>query len=152
MINACLWDVPALEKHLRLLVQLLNGLRRKKLGGQSSTLSGWFSSHSAHRGSTFKKSAAIFRSMWIFRHPHGSEKTCSPSTNLTFTGIELDTIRCESPLLEDELLWCQHWIAAFLRRKKETLKELKSLIGVLNFACSVVVPGRSFFKTSNWFD
>ena len=36
--------------------------------------------------------------------PMAPEKTCSPSTNLTFPGIELDTIRCESPLLEDELL------------------------------------------------
>ena len=67
------------------------------------------------------------------------KKTCSPSTILTFAGIELDTIRCESRLPEDKLLKCQHLIAAFLRRKKATLKELQSLIGVLNFACSVVL-------------
>ena len=78
--------------------------------------------------------------------PMAPEKTCGPSTILTFAGIELDTIRCESRLPEDKLLKCQHLIAAFLRRKKATLKELQSLIGVLNFACSVVVPGRSFLR------
>ena len=81
--------------------------------------------------------------------PMAPEKTCGPSTILTFAGIELDTIRCESRLPEDKLLKCQHLIAAFLRRKKATLKELQSLIRVLNFACSVVVPGRSFLKTSH---
>ena len=74
------------------------------------------------------------------------EKTCGPSTILTFAGIELDTIRGESRLPEDKLFKCQHLIAAFLTRKKATLKELQSLIGVLNFACSVVVPGRSFLR------
>ena len=78
--------------------------------------------------------------------PMAPEKTCGPSTILTFAGIELDTIRCESRLPEDKLLKCQHLIAVFLRRKKATLKELQSLIGVLNFACSVVVPGRSFLR------
>lgn len=64
-------------------------------------------------------------------------------------GIELDTIRCESRLPEDNLLKCQQLTAAFLRRKKATLNELYSLIRVLNFACLVVVPGLFSFKTSN---
>ena len=34
----------------------------------------------------------------------------------------------------------------FLKRKKVTLKELQSLIGCLNFACSIVVPGRAFLR------
>ena len=37
-------------------------------------------------------------------------------------------------------------IAAFLHRKKVTLKELQSLIGLLNFACSIVTPGRAFSR------
>jgi len=34
-------------------------------------------------------------------------------------------------------------IASFLKKKKATLTELQRLTGVLNFACSVVVPGLS---------
>ena len=37
-------------------------------------------------------------------------------------------------------------IAVFIKKRKATLRELQSLIGVLNFACSVVVPGRCFLR------
>ena len=32
------------------------------------------------------------------------------------------------------------------KRRKTTLKELQSLIGLLNFTCSVVLPGRAFLR------
>ena len=41
---------------------------------------------------------------------------------------------------------CKLLISSFLRRKKVTLQEIQSLTGVLNFACSVVVPGRVFLR------
>ena len=41
---------------------------------------------------------------------------------------------------------CVHFIANFLSRKKVTLKELQSLLGLLNFACAVVTPGRAFLR------
>ena len=34
----------------------------------------------------------------------------------------------------------------FLQRPKVSLKELQSLIGVLSFACSVIIPGRAFLR------
>ena len=37
-------------------------------------------------------------------------------------------------------------VSAFLRRKKVTLREIQSLTGLLNFACSVVVLGRAFLR------
>jgi hypothetical protein len=40
---------------------------------------------------------------------------------------------------------CRHY-CVFLNRKKVTLKDLQSLIGLLNFACSVIVPGRAFLR------
>ena len=61
---------------------------------------------------------------------------------MTFADVELDTIRRESHLSEDKLLKCKHLITEFMRKKKVTLRELQLLIGLLNFACSVVVPGR----------
>ena len=77
--------------------------------------------------------------------PMAPEKTFGPSTILTFAGVELGTIRCESRLPEDKLLKCKQLIAEFIK-KKATLRELQSLTGVLNFACSVVVPGRCFLR------
>ena len=74
------------------------------------------------------------------------EKTFGPSTILTFAGVELDTIHCESRLPEDKLLKCKQLIAEFIKKKKATLRELQSLTGVLNFPCSVVVPGRCFLR------
>ena len=78
--------------------------------------------------------------------PMAPEKTFGPSTILTFAGVELDTIRCESRLPEEKLLKCKQLIAEFIKKKKATLRELQSLTGVLNFACSVVVPGRCFLR------
>ena len=37
-------------------------------------------------------------------------------------------------------------ISEFLGRKKVTLKEVQPLSGLLNFACSVIKPGRTFLR------
>ena len=37
-------------------------------------------------------------------------------------------------------------LAHFLKKKKVTLKELQSLLGLLNFATSCIVPGRTFLR------
>ena len=37
-------------------------------------------------------------------------------------------------------------LSDFLKRKRVTLKEVQSLNGLLNFACSVIVPGRAFLR------
>ena len=63
--------------------------------------------------------------------PMAPEKTFAPSTILTFAGVELDTIHCESRLPEDKLLKCKQLIAEFIKKKKATLRELQSLTGVL---------------------
>ena len=78
--------------------------------------------------------------------PIAPEKTCGPATVLSFVGIELDTIKMEARLPEDKVLKCKHLISDFLRRKKVTLREVQSLAGLLNFACSVVLPGRAFLR------
>ena len=69
------------------------------------------------------------------------DKTIGPSTVLSFAGIELDTVRSEARLPGDKVL-----LSDYLKRKKVTLRELQSLIGLLNFACSVVLPGRTFLR------
>ena len=72
-------------------------------------------------------------------------KTVGPSSSITFLGIILDAVRMEARLPDDKLLKARALLLEFTR-KQVTLNELQSLIGVLNFACSVVVPGRAFLR------
>ena len=37
-------------------------------------------------------------------------------------------------------------LLTFSSRRKVTLRELQSLIGLLNFCCAVIVPGRAFLR------
>jgi hypothetical protein len=74
------------------------------------------------------------RFYWI---AHGTGKTCGPSTTLCFAGIELDTIRFEARLPLEKLRKCVEPISDFQKGKKITLREIQSLIGLLNFACSL---------------
>ena len=75
--------------------------------------------------------------------PKAPEKTCGPVTTLYFVGIELDTVLKEARLPQDKLDKCVTTILEFQHRKNITLRKLLSLIGLLNFACSVVQPGRA---------
>lgn len=78
--------------------------------------------------------------------PINGEKTEGPSTTLIFLGIELDTVNMEARLPEEKIVKIQNALHSAKRRKKMTLRELQSLIGLLNFACCVVVPGRAFLR------
>lgn len=63
-------------------------------------------------------------------------KTVLPSISLTFFGIELDSVVRKAI----------HLIQTYKARKTVTLQELQSIIGVLKFACSVVIPGRPYLR------
>ena len=78
--------------------------------------------------------------------PLAPEKTCGPATTLSFAGIELDSIKSEARLPQEKISKCVETISIFLSRNKVTLKDIQSLIGLLNFACSVIVPGRAFLR------
>ena len=78
--------------------------------------------------------------------PIANEKTMGPDRALQFAGITLDTEMMEARLPEEKLEKCLSQLNYFCSRKSVTLKELQSLIGLLNFACCVVVPGRAFLR------
>ena len=78
--------------------------------------------------------------------PIAPEKTVGPSTILTFAAIQLDTNTMEARLPADKILKTHSILSKFLCRKKAQLKEVQSLIGMLNFACTVVLPGRAFLQ------
>ncbi|XP_062622103.1 uncharacterized protein LOC134283613 isoform X1 [Saccostrea cucullata] len=52
----------------------------------------------------------------------------------------------EIRLPQEKLLRMRSQIDVYKSRKKITLQELQSVIGLLNFACSVVPPGRTFLR------
>ena len=78
--------------------------------------------------------------------PIAHEKTEGPGTTLQFEGITLDTINMEARLPEVKLQKCRKLLTDFHKRRKVTLRELQSLTGLLNFTCSVVLPGRAFLR------
>ena len=78
--------------------------------------------------------------------PMAEEKTVGPAHVLTFAGIELDCLKHEARLPREKVEKCRQVITQFLSRKKVTLQELQSLIGLLNFACSIIKPGRVFLR------
>ena len=78
--------------------------------------------------------------------PIAQEKTVGPETTLQFAGIELDSVRQEARLPSEKLTKCRTLLHQFHKKRSVTLRELQSLIGLLNFCCSVVVPGRAFLR------
>ena len=60
-------------------------------------------------------------------------KTVAPTRVNTFLGITLDTVLMDARLPEDKL-------------EKVTIRDLQLLIGILNFACTVIVPCRAFLR------
>ena len=74
------------------------------------------------------------------------EKTEGPNQVLTFAGIELDCLNLEARLPMEKVDKILKAIRNLLPRKRVPLKELQSLIGLLNFACSVITPGRVFIR------
>ena len=78
--------------------------------------------------------------------PIAHEKTVGPNTTLQFAGIELDSVRLEARLPLDKLAKSRTLLHQYYKKRSVTLRELQSLIGLLNFCCSVVVPGRAFLR------
>ena len=52
----------------------------------------------------------------------------------------------EARLPEENLDKCRAMLLDFYKRRKVTPRELQSLIGLLNFRCSVVLPNRAFLR------
>jgi hypothetical protein len=78
--------------------------------------------------------------------PMAKDKTFQPSQIMTFVGYKLDTTLMEVRLPQDKLFKFYTLINNVLEKEKITLKDLQSIIGTLNCACAVVVPGRAFLR------
>ena len=78
--------------------------------------------------------------------PIKHSKTVNPCTVITFLGIELDSVKMESRLPLYKVEKIKKLLNEFMGLQKVTLKQLQSLLGVLNFACRVIIPGRPFSR------
>lgn len=80
------------------------------------------------------------------------KKTMGPFSTIQFAGITLDFIHMEACLPVDKLQKCHNLQSEFLHKRSATLRDLQSLICLLNFACSVILPGRAFLRRLiGWF-
>ena len=78
--------------------------------------------------------------------PIKHEKTEGATTVLTIYGIEIDSDMMIARLPKDKLSKIEMLLTQFKTKRSITLVELQSLVGLLNFACSVIVPGRAFLR------
>ena len=78
--------------------------------------------------------------------PLAIHKCEGPTTCLIFLGIEINTVTGLLRLPEEKLQRLRTLLREWGDRKVCTRKELESLIGILNHACKVVRPGRSFLR------
>lgn len=69
-----------------------------------------------------------------------------PTTQFAFLGIWLDMERLEVRLPEEKMERLRQLIQEWKKKHSCTKRELLSLLGVLNYACQVVKPGRSFLR------
>ena len=76
--------------------------------------------------------------------PIASSKTYAASTSLEFLGVLLDSQNMIACLPLDKLERTKVELHNWQSKKSCTLRELQSLIGTLQFACRVIVPGRAF--------
>ena len=88
--------------------------------------------------------STFLRTFMSVRAPVVASKTLGPSQVLEFMGIALDSVCMEARVPEDKLTRIKDMLNSFQFRQSARLVELQSLIGTLQFACNVVVPGRTF--------
>lgn len=78
--------------------------------------------------------------------PLSQEKTVGPTTCLCFLGVEFDTVELVMRLPRDKIVQLCKELGYLLTVNKVTLCKLQSVLGMLNFACRVVAPGRAFCR------
>ena len=76
--------------------------------------------------------------------PLAEDKTAGPASILVFLGLELNSISFRIQIPADKLAKLKSSLTALLGKKKVTLKELQSLVGLLNFCTRAIPVARAF--------
>ena len=78
--------------------------------------------------------------------PLAPDKTCGPDQILPFAGIELNTIDMYSSLPSDKVDKFVGMIDQLLSSHSVRKRVVESVCGMLNFACTIILPGRAFSR------
>lgn len=93
--------------------------------------------------SKFKKFLGVCADIGI---PLAADKTVLPTQVIECLGITIDVRQKETRLPRDKVERCRNLLYPYQNKKACTLKEVQSLVGVLNFASSVNLPGWAFLR------
>jgi len=74
------------------------------------------------------------------------DKTVQPCTKLELLGIELDSVSQQARISDVRREEIMDLLITWRSRSSCTKRELQSLIGKLNFICSICRPGRTFLR------
>lgn len=78
--------------------------------------------------------------------PLAPNKTVGPSQNIIFLGIELSSKEMIAKLPHDKLSLYNEKLSVLIGKRKTTLQNMQSVIGCLQFATSVILPGKAFVR------
>ncbi|MEE4247451.1 MAG: reverse transcriptase domain-containing protein [Kangiellaceae bacterium] len=78
--------------------------------------------------------------------PIKTSKTVLPTTCAVAHGILIDTVAMQTRLPIDKVVRVRELLSSFIPRRSVKLRDMQSLLGLLNFACRVIVPGRPFLR------
>lgn len=76
--------------------------------------------------------------------PLAKHKTMSPLTMIEYLGIILDSDKMEARLPEEKVNRISKLLDTFMVKKYCIKRELLQLLGHINFATRVIIPGRTF--------
>ena len=78
--------------------------------------------------------------------PMALDKTFGPYQSLPFAGIHLDSRDMSASLPEDKIIKFLSYIDVLLNSRTATLRQVQSVVGMLNFSCTVIEPARAFSR------
>ncbi|KAJ8307155.1 hypothetical protein KUTeg_015239 [Tegillarca granosa] len=76
--------------------------------------------------------------------PLAHDKTIGPTPVLVFLGLEINTIEMNVKIPFEKLNTLKQLLLCLLNKKKTTLKELQSVVSLLNFCTRAIPPARAF--------
>ena len=78
--------------------------------------------------------------------PTVPSKTVTPTTSLTFLGIEIDSVSQQLRLPSDKLSRLREALAVWVGKRNASKHELQVVLGWLSHAATIVRPGRAFIR------